>query len=102
DGVDDETVVVDGGNGGDGAVDEPAVSVAVAGVRQDPITGLIVPVGGPPRSVEDGSRQYAGVGEAAAGPVSEILGLAVGDDERHGRLGTMLDDVSDDSIGHRV
>src|SRR2546423_1833596 len=37
DGVDDETVVVDGGNGGDGAVDEPAVSVAVAGGQQEPI-----------------------------------------------------------------
>ena len=49
----------------------------------------------------DGPGEGAGVGESAADPVGEVLGLGVGDDERDRGLGTEGEDVGGDRVGHR-
>ena len=41
-GTEQHAVGVDGGDGADGAVDEWGVAVAVAGVEQHPVAGLVV------------------------------------------------------------
>ncbi len=88
-------------DGADGAVDERGVAVAVAGVEQDPVAGLVAAVGRPAGPGDRGPGEGAGVGESAADAVGEVLGLGVGHDEGDRGLGAVADDVGGDGVGHR-
>ena len=87
-GTERHTPVVDGVDGADGAVDERGVPVAVAGVEQHPVAGLVVAIGCPSGTGDRGPGEGPGVGEPAADAVGEVLGLGVGHDQRDRVLGT--------------
>ena len=66
-------------------------------VEQDPVTGLERPRAGTPRSLQLGAADGAGVGQAPADAVAEVLGVDMG----HAQHGDLVRAVTADVAGRR-
>ncbi len=77
------------GDGGGGAVDQPAARRAAAGVQEHPVPGPVLPVGRPPRAGHGRAGEDAAGGQAGPDAVGQVLGVGVGHDQRRHLLGAV-------------